>query len=723
MTDVNPLDTLQAMLPGLAACRWRLPVLLAGDAAEVREQALRWLGTDPDVLWLSSYGPEQGWCLRGVSPNHELGREARAVVVDMFDGVAVDAIAALSGVIRAGGFMLFLGPPLSRWATYADPEYRRLAVEPYGPEGARHHFLVRLARRFASDVRVLQLPVSAPVDYVLPGLSTARQADEKGCLTRQQRMIVDAVETLFHHTGAKPLVVRADRGRGKSAALGIAAARILSGSAARHPARALRILVTAPRPEAVETLLRFARIDNVEAKQAIRFVAPDLLLQTLPPADLLLVDEAAALAPAMLAAMLDHYAKVVMATTVQGYEGTGQGFLIRFARFLNRAHPGWQTLLMDEPVRWAPQDPLECFINDALFLNACVEPVLQQALKQPDTWKFRELTPVLESLDESLLRSIYGLLASAHYRTRPSDLRTLLDGPNVRSWILSDGQDVLAVAMVAEEGQLPGELADAIAAGKRRPHGHVLAQSLAVHLNLRPALSEKSWRVVRIAVHSQRQRQGIGRWMLDQLEQQAIHEQIPLLGSLFASAPDVLAFWQHCGYEVVRLGINRESTSGGFPALVVKAVTESGKMLAAQARQRFEQNFLPSLADMPLPWPADLVLQAWRQTGFISVPDRFPADALDIDHFIAGHKTFENAAAALYRQVQCWFLQGQLQVLAPEELAVVIGKVLQKQCWETLIDQQGYTGQKQARARLRQAITRLWQNSTITTGTNDCHSS
>ncbi|MEZ5506741.1 MAG: hypothetical protein R3F38_12535 [Gammaproteobacteria bacterium] len=68
----------------------------------------------------------------------------------------------------------------------------------------------------------------------------------------------------------------------------------------------------------------------------------------------------------------------------------------------------------------------------------------------------REITPELEPIDEPLLRGVHGLLVSAHYRTRPSDARTLLDGPNMRTWVAEHQHQVIAVVMVAEEESAPG---------------------------------------------------------------------------------------------------------------------------------------------------------------------------------------------------------------------------------------------------------------------------
>ena len=46
---------------------------------------------------------------------------------------------------------------------------------------------------------------------------------------------------------------------------------------------------------------------------------------------------------------------------------------------------------------------------------------------------------------------------------------------------MEQGQELLGVALVAREGNIPPDLAHAIWAGRRRPRGHLLPQSLLAH--------------------------------------------------------------------------------------------------------------------------------------------------------------------------------------------------------------------------------------------------
>jgi tRNA(Met) cytidine acetyltransferase len=183
-------------------------------------------------------------------------------------------------------------------------------------------------------------------------------------------LAIEAVEHVATGHRRRPLVLTSDRGRGKSAALGIGAAHLMRRGIER-------IIVTAPRPDSAEQLFRHAsrllpgarsgRYSLSTDEAHLVFVAPDELVQTHPPADLLLVDEAAAIPTPMLERMLAQYSRIVFSTTVHGYEGTGRGFAVRFQQVLDHQTPGWRALRLHQPIRWAAQDPLERFVFRALL--------------------------------------------------------------------------------------------------------------------------------------------------------------------------------------------------------------------------------------------------------------------------------------------------------------------------------------------------------------------
>ena len=85
--------------------------------------------------------------------------------------------------------------------------------------------------------------------------------------------------------------------------------------------------MTAPAKAATDVLAQFAA-------ERYRFMAPDALLSSSETADWLIVDEAAAIPAPLLHQLVARFPRTLLTTTVQGYEGTGRGFLLKFcARF------------------------------------------------------------------------------------------------------------------------------------------------------------------------------------------------------------------------------------------------------------------------------------------------------------------------------------------------------------------------------------------------------
>lgn len=667
------------------------------------------------VLWCSSRAPQDAWVLPADKLNHELGREACHAVFDLYSGFHADALAALAGNIRAGGFLILLCPPLPEWSVFRDPLVSRIAVQPWGEAAVKTAFASRagwLLQQYPHKLRYHQCDGLQLCS--LPALAVvARLPDAWGCLTPDQGQAVAAVMQVAQGHRRRPLVLEADRGRGKSAAMGIAVAALLRSGK--------QVLVTAPRQEQVATLLQFAHAGSgtETTTGSVTFVAPDHLLATRPRADLLLVDEAAAIAPGLLQQMLKHWSRVVLATTVNGYEGTGRGFAIRFRRYLDQTCPGWVHQTLSEPVRWQQQDWLEEVTEQLLLLRpqagmaaaetgcATADPTLPSTGLQ-----FAEFHYATDVASEQTLNQIFELLISAHYRTRPMDLRSLLDGSNIRVFTLHDGDqpdsmgNVRAVAMIAREGELPAALHAPIMQGQRRPHGQVLAQSLAAQLGEEGALTLTHWRVVRIAVQPGAQNLGLGSQLLLQLIAQARQEGIDCIGSVFSGDQRVLGFWQSNGFTLARVGYSREATTGQYSLLVLQGLTQTGVDLAGRCRQQLVEDLPLLLQGSHQQLEPDLVL---------TLAARFPVrepfherDQLAVARYVAGYVPYENVAASLWR----WFWAVYPALNAAREITeieadgrrLLVMKLLQNHPWPHCIELLSLLGIKQARQILRDTV-------------------
>ncbi|MCT9623490.1 tRNA cytosine(34) acetyltransferase TmcA, partial [Curtobacterium sp. C2H10] len=69
----------------------------------------------------------------------------------------------------------------------------------------------------------------------------------------------------------------------------------------------------------------------------------------------LIVDEAAAIPGPLLRRLVARFPRTLLTTTVQGYEGTGRGFLLKFCAGFAQL----RQFSLSAPVRWAPGCPLE----------------------------------------------------------------------------------------------------------------------------------------------------------------------------------------------------------------------------------------------------------------------------------------------------------------------------------------------------------------------------
>ncbi|HCI6186977.1 TPA: tRNA(Met) cytidine acetyltransferase, partial [Klebsiella variicola subsp. variicola] len=399
--------------------------------------------------------------------------------------------------------------------------------------------------------------------------------------------------------------VTAERGRGKSALAGMLL-RQLGGEA----------IVTAPTRSAVEVLASFAG-------EAFRFMAPDALLASQETAAWLIVDEAASIPAPLLRQLVSRFPRTLLTTTVQGYEGTGRGFLLKFCASL----PRLQSFSLSAPIRWAAGCPLESAIrqllifNDEAFRDAPTGEVVLEAVNQ-SCWQSQPALP----------EAMYQLLSGAHYRTSPLDLRRMMDAPGQAFRCARASGAVAGALWLVAEGGLSPELSRAVWAGFRRPRGNLVAQSLAAHGGSPLAATLSGLRVSRIAVHPARQRDGLGQKMIASIAADAAG--YDYLSVSFGYTPELWRFWQRCGFILVRLGTHREASSGCYTAMALFPLTAAGHQLAQREAQRLlrDEYWLRPWRDesAPLPAVADAMLsdEDWLEAASFAFAHRPLAAAL-----------------------------------------------------------------------------------------------
>lgn len=672
-------------------------IALVGTRDECHAAACSLIGEHPaeDIVWIGDEVPVQLNVVPFARRQQLLGDEYGIAVIDGWAGFDPDQFGAVSGTLRGGGVLLLLLPPLNEWAARPDPAQQRITVWPHTPATMPNHFIERVIGilQHHSAVEWHSPNESAPAALTV---STPREstADSR---TADQQQAIDAIHHLMHGHRRRPLVLMADRGRGKSAALGIAAAELASQGVQR-------IIVTAPHRNAVSSLLAHA------GDAPIEFIPPDELLRQHVPCDLLLIDEAAAIPAPMLEQLLQRHARIVFASTVHGYEGSGRGFALRFFKTLDALTPGWKLLPLSEPIRWAPNDPLERLTYALLLLDAAPAGDELFAGLTSDTITYTTLSSQELMRDTALLTELFGLLVLAHYRTTPLDLRQLLDSPNLTIHVARYRTHIAGTAITLREGGFDAALAAQIYSGTRRPRGHLAPQSLAFHCGLHDAPPLVTERIMRVAVHPAVQGRGIGTALLHQVTTRARTGAIDYLSTSFGATHELLQFWQRNTFLPVRIGFTREASSGCHSALLLQPLSPAAMALFARARQRFLA-YLPDQLSEPLsdlaPSIAAHLLRGELPESSASLDEY---DWRDLYSFAFMQRSYEACLGALHKLMRQAFAQPLLMdELTAAEHHLLIAKVLQRQSWREVNAYCQTTGREETVKLMRRAIGRILQ--------------
>jgi len=632
-----------------------------------------------EVLWVGRDRPGS------VAPRavaRLLGRAFDAVVIDLHDGVDADVLGQCHGFVRGGGGLVLRLAPLG-----LTPPAAALAVHPHAPcdVGGRFHarFERCLARAAVSSAHLL------PPGHEVGG-------------TDEQRVVIEALSGLL--VGARPgcAVLMADRGRGKSAALGLALSRAL----AVEPG--LRVAVTATQPDSVREILRFS-------PDAAFVTLVDLVHGEPDAFDVIAVDEAAQVPVPVLRVLTRRHprARLAFSSTVRGYEGTGRGFALRFLPWLE-GERSVERLTMSTPIRWSTNDPLERFVFDALLLDA--EPAEVGEGVGERAADMTEVVPeVLDrdalAEDEADLRALFGLLVHAHYRTTPSDLHRLLDAPNLAVHALRRGGAIVAACIVAREGGLGEALCDDLHRGRHRIRAHALADALVTHLGERDAGRLAMIRSVRIATHPTLRRQGLARRLVEHVH---ASYQPDLFGTLFGATAESIAFRREVGYEVVRVSASRGARTGEPAVMLLRPVSAPARALCERLRAAFARDL-----DVQLELLADELLLEPELARALHAGLPAPAPLTDADcaalvrAYCDGPRTLESIALAARRFGELH--PEALASLSPCDKALIEARVQRARSWAEAARIAGLSDAGVAMRAMRRALRELLRGSITAT--------
>ncbi|KAF7726220.1 killer toxin resistant protein [Apophysomyces ossiformis] len=408
----------------------------------------------------------------------------------------------------------------------------------------------------------------------------------------QAKALLTFIEAISEKSLRSTVALTAARGRGKSAALGIAMASAVAYGYSN-------IFVTSPSPENLKTLFEFVfkgfdalgyeehlDYDIVQStnpefnkaivrvnifrqhRQTIQYIQPQDA-HVLGQAELVVIDEAAAIPLPIVRKLLGPYL-VFMASTINGYEGTGRSLSLKLIQQLreqsrgfvgktgdvakdasgenvivgrdlqakkasddvNSSALGGRTLKevkLEEPIRYAPNDPVEKWLNKLLCLDATVVSKNIQGCPHPSECELyyvnRDTLFSYHPVSETFLQRMMALYVASHYKNSPNDLQLMSDAPAHHLFVLlppisennTSLPDPLVVIQVCLEGEISRQTVINSLSRGQRPAGDMIPWLISQQFQDDDFASLSGARVVRIATHPDYANMGYGSRALEQL--------------------------------------------------------------------------------------------------------------------------------------------------------------------------------------------------------------
>src|SRR4051812_15158825 len=219
-------------------------------------------------------------------------------------------------------------------------------------------------------------------------------------------------------------------------------------------------------------------------RQTIQYIQPQDAY-TLGQAELVVIDEAAAIPLPLVRKLMGPYL-VFMASTINGYEGTGRSLSLKLIQQLREQSRGraangpnhvidrstgketkdgtetsmasrsLREITLSEPIRYAQGDGVERWLNAVLCLDATLprSKMNTQGCPHPSECQLlhvnRDTLFSFNPAAEKFLQKMMALYVASHYKNSPNDLQLMSDAPAHQLFVL--------VPPVTEDNKLPEPL-------------------------------------------------------------------------------------------------------------------------------------------------------------------------------------------------------------------------------------------------------------------------
>ncbi|PHS19746.1 MAG: hypothetical protein COA86_03015 [Kangiella sp.] len=656
--------------------------------------------------------------------NQFLGQEIHSLFYDAVVSFDVNHFVAIVGCLVGGGNLVVKLPNF--YKEIIESSYKSKNKELLIPTDltSAQNNPSRLLLRFVKQVIKTQRAES--IKY------QASIQDQSKQFNIEQVQLIKRIERCALGHAKRPLVITADRGRGKSTALAKASASLCY-------IHNKNIIITAPRKENLNIFFKqFNKeleylsqskdrqedtdSDLNDAKNRIQFISIDNLPQTSVDHHFLIVDESGSFPVQVLHKIILKFNRIAFASTVSGYEGNGRGFEIKFIPLLSKAYPQYRTEKLSIPYRWQSNDLLEDCCNKAFLLAQpsqamCSEEKLTKAIS---AIKYQYVSKENLLKNEELLTNVFSLLTEAHYQTRPSDLERMLSDPQLKVYVgIDKDKQVVSACLIIVEGLMKNSDCVKISRAKLRVDGQLLPQSLISTKGIISAGELVYWRVMRIAVVPSLQNSLIGSNMIKVVYEQAKNQNVDLLGTSFALSTSLFNFWNSLGFRCCRIALRTDSSTGLVPADFLLAISEAGKACSINAVTQFNQSFIYSCSasyrDLDTRLLVEIMSKQVAHQLILTEPERKSFTAInsgnesEVDNYINQARSFEMVEWQISNLVQMFIFRRTKDHALIENFDLLFAKIFQKHSWIELVKDYGLKGKNDAKKLLQECIQQISQ--------------